>query len=246
MKISLLFQLALLLILPILIWGCNPGQLWVQHSDKPLREVPTKVVSIDPDLLWLGRRESPEGQVLVSETRQAQFVERLEYAAAKAGIDLNVLTPTNLQGDDLSYFNDLLPLRRHIIQVNGLQEEGRSTSDGEVFDRRIEEEVLRTPMQLSSEYAYLAEKYDTPYFSIQGLVSLKTRRKEALGFIFLFPPLAAAYFVPKYHLAYYQIVVDVVSSEVVFRELREVRSTPTNMTLDVMIYDSFSLFKALI
>jgi hypothetical protein len=55
--------------------------------------------------------------------------------------------------------------------------------------------------------------------------------------------LALLYFVPRHESLYYQVVVDVVSSQVVYREVRTIERPLNKSNLDVMLYDSFRIFQ---
>ena len=228
-------------LLASLLTGCTNGALLVERSREGYTTPPVKVVSIKPEYYWLTRKKKEE-VVLRSEERRETFEQHLEKSAQRAGIDLDIYTPSNLSATDFGYFNDLLPLRRYILRVNRLQEtEVRKDRRGGGLNARTK--IFATDPEIPPDYSWLATKYGTPYFAIQGVITTTVKRTNMLSWIYLMPPLAALYFVPKHESLYYQVVVDVVSSRVVYREVRTVNRPLNGSNLDVMLYDSFRIFQ---
>lgn len=231
----------LILLLACLLSGCTNGALLVERSRGGYTAPPMKVVSIKPEYYWLTRKKK-EDVVLRSEKRLDAFQERLEKSAMRAGVDLDIYTPSTLSANDFGYFNDLLPLRRYILRVNSLQETGfRNESSGGGLNARTK--TFAIDPEIPPDYSWLAKKYGTPYFAVQGVITTTVKRANMLAWVYLMPPLAALYFVPKHESLYYQVVVDVVSSRVVYREVRTVNRPLNGPNLDVMLYDSFRIFQ---
>jgi len=231
----------LVVLLACLLIGCTNGALLVERSREGYTTPPVKVVSIKPEYYWLTRKKK-EDVVLRSEKRLEGFEQRLERSARRAGVDLDIYTPSNLSATDFGYFNDLLPLRRYILRVNNLQETGaRKDTRGGGLNARTQ--TFAIDPEIPPDYSWLATKYGTPYFAVQGVITTTVKRPNMLAWIYLLPPLAALYFVPKHESLYYQVVVDVVSSRVVYREVRTVNRPLNGHNLDVMLYDSFRILQ---
>lgn len=213
------------LCLGILLSSCAKGRLIVERSPDSLRVAPQKVISITPDYSWFSPLKE-EDLVLRSEQRRDKFQEQLVKSAAAAGIELDIYSPSTLRANDVTYFNDLLPLRRYIFQVNRMQDIdiSRRGSRGGISLGTFDE-----PMVLPAEFSQLAETFGTPYFSVQGIITYKRRKAYRLR---RFP-----------ESVFYQVIVDVVEGKVVYRELRRVDKPPTNGNLAIMIYDSFRIFQ---
>jgi hypothetical protein len=88
----------------------------------------------------------------------------------------------------------------------------------------------------------MSEKYGTPYFSVQGVISIKY--PNSLAFFWLFPPLGLLTELQNRNATYYyNIVVNVESTEVIYREFRMMYTTARPSNIDPILYDSFKLLQ---
>jgi len=210
--------------------GCSiTGSLLINRSEDPHRVEAQKVVSIQPTYFSRSLLNEDPNPILSMEQERATFETLLTKNAERAGIELDIYSPSQLQATDVDYFNDLLPLKQTILLANDLQDVDTRYKRGGAFAPYTR--TFRKPITLPVQYSALAEKYGTPYFSLQGLFDLEGRRRSSLRNL------------SKHEILFYHVVVDVVKSEVIYRELRVMSKKPNESNLGVILYDSFSIFR---
>lgn len=185
-----------------------------------------KAIAIDPDIIWIEKVKDAESQLLQKEDREELIHALLEKNAALAGIDLQVISPLNLKADQVSYFNELLPLKEQILQSNFLQETS-TKSKFRLFKPSYYKNSFKIAPILDSEYSWLAEEYGTPYFLFQGLI---VRKEKVI-------------LQPNWRNLFFAIMVNVERGEIVYREIRGFETPPQSTHLNGIFYDSFNIIR---
>lgn len=202
-----------------------------------------KMVSIDPEYIRVDTRKSEEAAYINSDKFEPTFNEILERNARRRNIQLNVIDSDQLGQENIRFFNELQPLKEHILRTNfrldvQYADEGQRAS---AFRPAIK--YLDTPPVISSRFAHLAEVYGTPYFAVHRVFSEVRPQSQRWLLLFFLPPLGvASFFKPETDTYYYQIVTNVVTGETIYREARRANSRAGKNNLEAMIYDSFLIF----
>jgi len=231
------------------ITACS-GNLFIEKSPNHTQEAHKiyKLVSIEPNFTLIDNRKSSYKSYNKSMVGEKNFGEILFKNAQKNGIRLQVVDANQLT-DSLAddYFNHLLPLKQQILNANFLQNvtfDGKRFPIGEVFTNfiNVERQTFVNTPSLPSNYSFLAEIYHTPYFAVHGLVSVIKANKVQWLWLLLFPPVGIhKAFVPDVYTYYYAVVVNVESSEILYREIRSLNDLANNSNLNAIIYDSFNI-----
>lgn len=221
-------NIGLLLILPSCLGFDQYVSVQTESSFKRHKDEFTKAVSIDPDIIWIQKVKDQESQLLQREDRETLIHSLLQKNAKRAGIDLAVISSQNLKPDQVSYFNDLLPLKEQILQSNFLQETSLKRKSGKI-NPSIYRSIFETPPIIDSEYSWLAEEYGTPYFLFQGLIVSK--KYQLLS--------------SNWKNLYFTLIVNVERGEIVYREVRAFTTKPAPNHLNGIFYDSFNIIRRL-
>lgn len=224
--------------------------LLIERSEahrKEARQI-DKIISIDPQFMLVDTRKGADNFYLRSEQKDAYFNQTLIKSAKKAGIELITVNKEDLSATDLDYFNYLAPLKKQIMISNTIQDvavkrkRGRSGS-GKNWIKPSSKEFKQVPI-FSSEFSELADKYGTPYFAVHGVSSAVYKRRIPWGTLILIPPLGAVLMArPNAETFYFTAVVNVNTSEVVYREVRYVNRSSLKDVIDPMVYDSFRVLR---
>ncbi len=211
-----------------------------KKSEKPI----ISMVSLNPDfeIITSSANSTPREYKSINK-QEIFFKDALLENATKNGLRLKILNANNFDNQDANYFKELAPLKREIMRASYLQD--FITNDGEVTpkDKQGIGEFERGPI-IASHYSYLAKKHETPYFAVQGLTSHKKPREEKYLLLFAFPPLGiASFFYPEVDTYFYNIVADVESSKIVYKEIRKVNQLANKSNMNAIIFDSFRIMK---
>lgn len=244
--IFLIKNLAIPIIGALLLQSCAGGAVLVE-SEKQFSQNPPqikKIISIQPDFLSIDQRKKVEDVVLDSEELEAEFQKHLIQSAEKNGIELEILAPNTLKSNQIDYFNTLLPLKEKVLFANSRQEVSIDTYKNARQKNKLKalRGIYEYDLEFDLDFVGLAEKYGTPYFSINGMISIRKRKANRWVWLFLFPPSAINSFLRGgYENIYYHVLVDVNRSEILYRELRSFEDPLTSGTLKAMLYDSFNI-----
>lgn len=234
----------LLFVAALFATGCRSALL-VERSPQHKYEATKikKVVSLDPEYVHLDLRKGDDKNILKSEAGEEMFTKSLVNNANKAGIELVLIQKEDLGANDLDYFNVIAPLKQQIMIANTLQDVSLGKTKGGNYKTPPSKEFKDVPI-FTSEYSDLAKKYGTPYFAVHGLLSVVDKRKIPWAWWFTFPPVAALKMAkPNALTYYYTAVVNIETSEVVYREVRFVDRGAIVDVVDPMIYDSFRILE---
>lgn len=231
-------------LLLILNSGCsgNGGELLITKPQKSERvKLNKKIVLIDPSFLMMDSRKKESEIFLASDDRESKMTTSIVDLAARNDIELQVIDIDQIGADEVSYFNDILPLKKNIYlsfgnsDLEGKRVKGRAKAD--------EQTIAQLP-KISSEFSYLSEKYGTPNFQVNGVVSYIKRDLRGIMVLFFVPPWGALELMrPNARTYYYSITVDVERAEIIYSEVRLLRTTPSERNLKPMIYDSYAMLR---
>ena len=239
---SKLYYIALIAIL--MATSCKSALL-VERSPEHKYEAAKieKIISLDPEYRHWDARKGDDANLLKSEEREEMFSKALVRNAKKAGIELVLIQKEELGPNDLDYFNIVAPLKQQIMIANTLQDVSLGRTKGGNYLKPPSKEFKDTPI-FTSEYSDLAKKYGTPYFAVHGLFSIVDKRKVPWGWWFTIPPIAAIKMAkPNALTYYYTAVVNIETSEVLYREVRFVNRGAIVDVVEPMIYDSFRILE---
>lgn len=221
------------------------GSLQIEKSPAYVKEVDaiTKIVTIEPNFENLDTRQPKLKRLIEQKDYEKRFNELLIANSEKNQIQLLLIDAQNLNIKDNHYFNYLLPLKQHILSTNFNQDVLYKNKTNMSLFKPKSHFFEKTP-QISSEYSWLANEYETPYFAIHGLISTAKKPKARWLWLLLFPPLAMNYLLSENtDIYYYMIVVNIQGSEIIYREVRHVQATLSSENLNAMLYDSFKILK---
>ena len=211
------------------LFGCaTKGMLQVESipSQERSKDPIEKILLIDPDVVSLENVKDREDMILKTEVRQQEFMTLLEENAEKAKIDLEIVSQENLTPTQVSYFNDLQPLKETIWQANFLQEANTKRKIGSYFSS-YSKRTFTKQIVLDSEHSWLAEEYGTPYFLLSGIIYDKEWRL----------------FRSNWNNFLFCILVDVERGEVIYREIRKFELAPNRTHLNSVLFDAFHLMQ---
>lgn len=182
----------------------------------------------------------------VSKAKKNSYRKSIKKMGKKNGIDFEIISAEQLNQNDTDYFNVILRLKSEILESLSLQkpvlsdEENKLKGLKKLFNPKPK--IIHTKWEvspiISSEYSYLAEKYGTPYFNIQGVFHLKQAQTNIALLMIL--PLALVDLIQNYdHCVFYNILIDVEKSEIVFRELRISERRARKGVISPMLYESY-------
>ena len=107
-------------------------------------------------------------------------------------------------------------------------------------------QILKNPILISSKYSYLSKKYQTPFISIQGILSAIKQNRGDLGHLLVLPPLGiASFFKADYNTYYYNIIANVLTGEIIYKEYRKIYIKPKINNLKPVIYDSYRIISGI-
>jgi hypothetical protein len=234
----------------LLLSGCTGGLHVDKAAKLPKLKKDQEIVSIDPEYFIkpttaaVGKQTATQVSMQTAQSGRS-FNEILRNNAKKVGINLKIIESSTLTPYDEDYFNALAPLKRDIIQAVFLQHFGdnahrsnRGFSNGKKF---VVETWQQCPF-IPARYCHLAQRYQTRYFAVQGIrFERKSSPVNTLNIITVPPVGLLDLLDPDLEAYYYNIVADVVSSQIVYKEVRSVETKDSKSDLNSLIYDSFKM-----
>lgn len=200
------------------------------------------IISIAPDFdFWSVSRSGVRKSF--TPFKQDKLKDALRINARKNKIKLELAGGGNLSSNDPNFFEELIPLKREILQVmyfNKYREIERTNGKSN-FSISFIKSSKDLP-EFSPEYVSLAAKYGTPYFAVQNLSFKKKPKKTKWLMLATMPPLAIMdLFVPDVDLDYFVIIADVERSKIVYFERRTINSQASLSNINAVLYDSFRI-----
>ena len=226
--------------------SCTSGELIIEEKSEFYQShgYIRKIVSIDPEFLLLDQRRKVEDFVMDTEDREAEFKDYLVENAEKNGIDLQVFSPNTLKAEQIEYYNSLLPLKKQVLFALSTQQTKieKRKNKGDSFKIKPTRNFFDNNLEIDLTYGNLAEDFGTPYFSLNGVISIKKRKRSKWIWVVLLPPVGINSLLRNSaETLYYHVVVDVSKSEIVYAELRTFHDALSSVGLKSMIFDSYSL-----
>ncbi|PCH69901.1 MAG: hypothetical protein COC01_00255 [Bacteroidetes bacterium] len=217
-----------------------------QSTNNPV----TRVIVIDPEFEKIESKNSLRNLSIVDNNNQ-EFIESLKDNAEKTKVEVDIIEHQNISNKNLNYFNVLLNLKRDIYNASRLQQPPdkifyRNISFNSSWTKPGKTQDIKNPINIPSKYSYLAKKYQTPFFAVQGILYVKKPNNGDLGQLMLVPPVGfASFFKPDHNTHYYYIIANVETGEIVYREYRTFYNKPSKVNLDPIIYDSYKVLTKL-
>lgn len=230
------------MVLILILASCSSGELLVEKSPSILTKkgnAVRKVIIIEPDFAYIKKIKRVKKKYIKTRQLESDFGKTIKDKASKLKISATVIDANNLQTNNVDYFNYLLPLKKEILRASFMQKSESNFVDGSLTKESFNK--LKKAPVISSKYSHLSKKYRTPFFSVQGVVTIITPNKIKSTQLLFPPSLINAIINPKETSFYYNIIANVNTGEVVFREMRVFDRFPTKGDLGMMIYDSFKI-----
>ncbi|GAL86489.1 hypothetical protein MYP_3718 [Sporocytophaga myxococcoides] len=222
--------------------ACQKGFVVIEKSEtfprekEKLRE--KGIFYLEPNVTSFYIREEVENQFLTAE-KQKKNVSKEMFAAGKhAGLKVVVLDEQTVKNSYKNHAEELLQLRKAINNVTSLQEnplnKGRRTKDS-----YIQQKVFIGAPRFPADFAHLSGDL-SPYFGIAGIFAVNADPKNSRTRAFIRNHQSLQY--GKYYY-FYHIVVNIETSEVIYREVKQVPYKFTQKYLGPIIFDSYALLK---
>lgn len=225
----------------ILISCAGSGELIVEKHNSVQKNQVKKMVVIEPDYSLVKLAKRANRKYLKNSSKEKQFGELLKKNGERNKINVVLKDANSLGAAETDYFNYLIPLKREILAANFRQKAEYGETKAQTAFKEGYLELTESPV-FSSKFSHLSEKYGTPYFSVQGVLSVIKPHKLKAN-LFIIPQAVNALINPKVESLFYNIVVNVNSGEVVYREARVFNTLATDDDLSLIIYDSFQILR---
>lgn len=213
--------------LSFLVAGCNKSYVYVQKSvNLDTGKKGVSIVSLNPSYVFYSEKKSNKKTYETIAKREEKFNALLSASASQVGVDLKIIDTDHLTENDVFYFERIAQLERNIFTSYFTQNpktDARSSKGRRTYFKIPETEMTVVP-KISSEFSELSERYGTKYFAVHGIIRAIPEKEK------------------KWSM-YYKIVVDIISTEIVYAEIRKFFSEPNADNLGPIVYDSFKVFK---
>jgi hypothetical protein len=232
----------LIISLAFMFQGCDKGFVIVERSESfsnskhELKNA--NIYYFEPSVTSYYIRKEVENQFLKADQFKTYVGQELSKAGRKNGIKVNLLDNRTLQNDYVSYNEELLLLKKAILNATALQENainsGRKVS-GDYKQRKV---FVANP-RISAEFSHLSKNF-SPYFGMTGIFAVDSEpsSREAREFVSRHKAIRYGQYYYFYHM-----IVNIETSEMVYREIKQVPSTLSKKYLDPIIYDSYATLK---
>ncbi len=225
------------------IWGCsNKGYVIIEKSEAfntEKRNVKTSdIYYFEPTVTSYYIRKAVENQFLAAEKYKEITNEALKKTGRRSGFKVKMLTSETIQNDYSQDSEELLQLRRSILNATALQD-NPINSGRRVSDRYKQRKIFVTPPRFASEFSHLSGNY-SPYFGLTGIfaVDAEPSSREARDFMSRHKSIRYG----KYYY-FYHMVVNIETSEIIYREVKQVPYKFSPKYLSVILTDSYALLK---
>lgn len=232
-----------IILLLITLSACNQVFYLDQKKDFKFNQKKIKhLISISPDFELPAILSTSKSTIKTSYQKEdtKSIYETLERQAKANGIHLQIEGGEVLEDYNADYFNYLAPLKREVLKVLYLQD----FSEIEGNNKSSEPLKLHPKgLKFGFHFSHLAEKYGTPYFALHG-ISYKRKNNAANEGTLLAATVPSSgslnFMTADGELVFYTIIADVSTSEIVYRELRQIDSSLSSSALKGVIKGSFA------
>lgn len=163
-----------------------------------------KIVILDPMYFRISSGKKSEERFLASSRYEHSFFDAINLQASNTGLQYSLIDAAVFNENDVDKYNDLQLLKDWLNEYN-------------------ETDTLMTISNEQNELNDFAERYNTPYVAMTGVISNRAKRSPyAAAYAALFPPIlpitVAYVLTPKYETLYFFEVYDIRSSRKVYSE----------------------------
>ncbi len=237
-----------ILLMSFFLVSCKAGYVSIEKDkDFALEKLRSnKIVTIDPQISAYQINFSQKvKRKEVSIGKKRRLHKSIKKTGSINGLEIEILSDLNLSPNDTDYFNETLRLKDAIVNAMVLQkaigedDEKKKNFFQKLFNKQNIEKIRweKSPI-ISSEFSYLAKKYNTPYFNIQGILHWRQPNFNFISWIFL-PIGLLSHIQNGDRSLIYNILVDVEKSEIVFREFRITERKARMGVISPMLYESY-------
>jgi len=231
--------------------GCGTGYLLVEKSGylRNNTDQIKKIVCISPT--YVGYEINRKEIVSIAsnvEKKQIEVEEIILLCSKLNYVEVELIKSREISEEDVDFLNEYQRLNKAMsLAISNQSRETEHFFEGFFkylfgVNSGINTTYWTLSPEIPSEFSYMAEKYGTPYFSIQGITSIHYPNEGTLQW--LIPPLGLLKQIQDRDLTvFYHLVVDVEKSEVIFHEVRSTYRKPLKRVLEPMIYESYNLLK---
>lgn len=200
----------LLAITCLLLFVSCSDKLLIEKSDDLRGRNPSRIICISPRFYFTDKEQRTD----LKQIRDLNELLALDVKRFSARNKLSVSLLDLDASSDISFYEDLLKLKRNVLAVNFSQSNPLDHS-GAYGSEQISTRTFVYPPKLSFEFSDLSGKFGTPYFSCINL------------------------FYEGNKTLLYHVVVDTDQAQTIYRELKTVNGHLNNTVLHQMIYDSY-------
>lgn len=225
------------------MWGCSKkGYVIVEKSeafDKEKRNIKASdIYYFEPTVASYYIRKSVDNQFLVAEKHKITIGEALKKTGRRSGFRVQMLTSETIRNNYSQDSEELLQLRRSILNATALQD-NPINSGRKVSDNYKQRKIFVTPPRFASEFSHLSGNY-SPYFGLTGVfaVDAEPSSREARDFMSRHKSIRYGQYYYFYHM-----VVNVETSEIIYREVKQIPYKFSSQYLNVILTDSYALLK---
>lgn len=232
----------LIISLTFIFQGCEKGFVIVERSESfsnsknELKNA--NIFYFEPSVTSYYIRKEVENQFLKADQLKTYVSQELTKAGRKNGIKVNLLDSKTSRDQYVSSNEELLQLKKAILNATALQENainsGRKVS-GDYKQRKV---FVANP-RIAAEFSHLSKDF-SPYFGMTGIfaVDSEPNSREAREFVSNHKAIRYGQYYYFYHM-----IINIETSEIVYREIKQVPFKISKNYLGPIIYDSYATLK---
>jgi hypothetical protein len=225
----------------ILLQSCSEGFVLVEKSEsfnknKPLLKS-KKIIYIAPYVDAYYVREDAERDYKLILEKQTELMETLPKVAKAKGFQAEFVKKTE---HTEAYINLMQRLEQDIYTAIRIQDHPLNRAGQRSYSSNSQKVYVYAPT-FSPEYSSLTNEFDTPLYAVSGVFSVdaKPKTRKANAFVRENSNINKG----RYYY-FYNIIVDVNSAQVIYREIKKVEEPLKSTTLRVVLHDSFAVLKS--
>ena len=233
---------AFLFCLILLLNGCTSGFMLIERSERLPEESSSlkagNILFLEPEARQVEIVNSIHSNTGASAKLQQQFEQYLLRSARKNNLQIQIRSIENLAANDLHRYSQLMALRTHVLQANSQQ--GHSPDrNSRLFSDGLQERLMASSPQLFPEFSGLQGITGTPYVAFSGWTNIDSREITQEGRARVSDSFSEA----GHNSIFYLDVVNLETSQVIYRELKRVEGPANKSVFFTSLYDSFFLFR---
>lgn len=222
--------------------SCQKGYVIIEKSEdfgKEKKQIrASNIYYFEPTVTSYYIRKNVVNQFLLAEKYKSKIQDDLQKAGRKSGFRVQLVDNRAIQSNYSQHGEELLQLRRSILNATALQD-NPINSGRRINDNYKQRKIFIIPPRFASEFAHLSGSY-SPYFGLTGIFAVDAEPGSREAREFMSRNKAIRY--GKYYY-FYHMVVNIETSEIIYREVKRVPLKFSVKYLPVLLWDSYALLK---